>query len=163
MIHETAITKNKTDRKLNVTREFSAPVDKLWKAWTERSILDRWWAPRPWKAETKTLDFRTGGVWQYCMVGPNGERHWCLVDFEAVDPQRSFRGVSGFCDEHGTRNDLLPLMYWFVMFEASGPGSKLIVTITFDKAADMEKIVEMGFEKGFSMGLENLDEILETL
>jgi uncharacterized protein YndB with AHSA1/START domain len=160
MIHETAITKSTTDRKLNVIREFSAPIDKVWKAWTESSILDKWWAPRPWKAETKSLDFRAGGTWQYCMVGPKGERQWCLVDFETVDPKRSFRAVSGFCDEQGTRNDGIPLMHWFVRFEPSGSGSKIIVTVSFDNAGDLEKVVEMGFEQGFTMGLGNLDEIL---
>src|SRR5580692_9150110 len=122
MKHETAITKNKTDRKLNIIREFNAPSGKVWKAFTESAILDQWWAPRPWKAETKSLDLREGGVWHYCMVGPKGEQHWCRVDFEAIDPQMSFRAVSGFCDEKGVRNDLLPLMHWYVVFEPAGGG-----------------------------------------
>jgi hypothetical protein len=35
------------------------------------------------------------------------------------------------------------------------------VTISFDKEADLTTILEMGFETGFSMGLSNLDEVLE--
>jgi hypothetical protein len=55
---------------------------------------------------------------------------------------------------------MLPLMHWLVMFEPTGSTSRIIVTITFDKVADLEKIVEMGFEQGFTMGLSNLDELL---
>ena len=41
------------------------------------------------------------------------------------------------------------------------PRTKVEVEITFAKTADLEKIIEMGFEAGFKAGLENLDELLE--
>jgi len=64
MTNKTEILKDLTNRKLNVTRAFSAPVEKVWRAWTEAEQLDKWWAPRPWKAITKTMDFTPGGFWQ---------------------------------------------------------------------------------------------------
>jgi len=36
------------------------------------------------------------------------------------------------------------------------------VELSFDKDADMQKIIEMGFEGGFTMGLNNLEELLEA-
>jgi hypothetical protein len=41
-------------------------------------------------------------------------------------------------------------------------GSKVEITLSFDNEADLEKIIQMGFKEGFSMGLENLDELLEA-
>jgi uncharacterized protein YndB with AHSA1/START domain len=157
MKHQANFTKAASGKELVVTRDFDAPVEKVWKAWTVPHILDQWWAPRPWKTETKSLDFRPGGLWLYSMVGPNGDRH----EFKTVDPQRSFKADSMFCDGNGTPNTSLPLMHWHTIFSATATGSKIDVTIGFDKETDLKTIVEMGFEAGFSMGLGNLDELLE--
>ena len=95
------------------------------------------------------------------MVGPNGDRHYCRVEFKSVDPQRSFNADSMFCDESGTPNTAMPLMHWQTIFSATATGTKIDVTIGFDKEADLKTILDMGFEAGFSMGLGNLDEVLE--
>jgi uncharacterized protein YndB with AHSA1/START domain len=161
MKHQANFTKDPNGKQLNITRAYDAPVDKIWKAWTVAHVLDQWWAPRPWKAETKSLDFRPGGLWHYSMVGPNGDRHWCRVEFSAIDPQHSFKATSGFCDENAVPNNTMPLMHWLTEFSGTAAGSMIDVTISFDKEADLKTIVDMGFETGFSMGLGNLDEILE--
>ena len=162
MKNETIINKDLANKKLHITRHFSAPVAKVWKAWTESELLDKWWAPRPWKAETKSMDFTEGGFWLYCMAGPNGERSWCRVDFTKIDAGKSFSAVAGFCDEDGNSISDFPKMYWFNVFEPAAAGTKLEVDLSFDSEADLEKIVAMGFEAGFTMGLGNLDELLEA-
>jgi uncharacterized protein YndB with AHSA1/START domain len=156
----TVISKDLTNKKLHVTRTFAAPLDKVWKAWTVSEILDKWWAPKPWKAVTKTMDFREGGLWLYYMLGPNGEQHWCRVDFEAINNQISFAATSAFCDENGNINGSMPLMHWFNQFKADGDHTVVEASISFDKEADMQAIITMGFEGGFSMGLNNLEELL---
>jgi len=160
MTNKTVISKDLVAKKLQVTREFSASVENVWQAWTQSSLLDKWWAPKPWKAETKTMDFKDGGLWLYCMAGPDGEKSWCRVDFKTIKPHQSFTAVSAFCDEDGNADASFPIMYWFNEFETTETGSKVKVTITFDKEADMERIIAMGFEGGFTMGLNNLDELL---
>jgi uncharacterized protein YndB with AHSA1/START domain len=160
MKHEAKFTKDPGGKKLIVVRHFDAPAEKVWRAFTRQEVLDQWWAPRPWKTETKSLDFRAGGIWHYSMVGPNGDRHWCRVEFSAIDPQHSFKATSGFCDENGVLNNTMPLMHWQTEFSPTPAGSRIDVTISFDKEADLKTIVEMGFEAGFAMGLGNLDEVL---
>ncbi|HYG14458.1 MAG TPA: SRPBCC domain-containing protein, partial [Bacteroidia bacterium] len=66
---------DKANRKIKVTREFAAPLSQVWEAWTNSQVLDQWWAPKPWKAKTKTMNFTEGGYWLYAMVGPEGEEH----------------------------------------------------------------------------------------
>ena len=41
-----------TGKKIHIVREFNAPVEKIWKAWTDPEILDKWWGPKPSKIET---------------------------------------------------------------------------------------------------------------
>lgn len=160
MINKTMITKDLVNKKLHIIREFTAPVEKVWQAWTESTLLDKWWAPKPWKAETAFMDFTEGGAWLYCMAGPNGEKSWNKVGFTAIDAPKSFSATAVFCDEQGNKVEAFPTLHWLNIFSATETGSKVDVTIIFDKEEDLKKIVEMGFEGGFSMGLSNLDELL---
>ena len=73
---ETQISKDVQNKKLRIVRAFDAPVADVWRAWTESDLLNSWWAPKPWKAKTKTMNFREGGFWLYCMEGPDGTQHW---------------------------------------------------------------------------------------
>jgi uncharacterized protein YndB with AHSA1/START domain len=158
---QTVVSKDLAGKRIVVEREFAASPEHVWKAWTESSLLDQWWAPKPWKAETKTIDFREGGAWLYAMVGPEGERNWCRVDFKTIDDGKSYTVFTGFCDENGNLTGELPGMDWEVVFGTSDSGTKVTVTISFEDEADMAKILEMGFQEGFTMALGNLDEVLE--
>ena len=153
-------SKDIPNKQLTIVKDFDAPVDLVWKAWTQRDILDQWWAPKPWKAETRIMDFRVGGRWLYCMVGPNAEQHWCRVDFHAIKPQVSVASTSVFCDEEGHPNTEMPTMNWLQQFSQTAQGTTVTVVLTFNDETSMEKIILMGFQQGFTMGLGNLDEYL---
>ncbi len=146
--------------KMFVERSFDAPVEKVWNAWTEPERLDQWWAPKPWKAVTQSMDFREGGTWLYYMQGPEGERHYCRVDYKTIVPQQSYAGLDAFCDENRKIKEDFPRMNWQVEFSSTTTGTKVDVTISFPSADDMNKIVEMGFKEGFSLAHNNLDELL---
>jgi uncharacterized protein YndB with AHSA1/START domain len=157
---ETLITKDLANKRLFIKREFDAPLEKVWKAWTDSSLLDMWWAPKPWKARTKTMDFREGGFWLYCMVGPDGTESWARADYKTIVPQKSFTAVDSFCDENGNKNPDFPSMHWKNEFRQTNSGTSVEVEITFSSEADLEKILKMGFEAGFTAALGNLDELL---
>jgi len=163
MINKAVFTKNMANKTIHVVREFAAPTDKVWKAFTESDILDKWWAPKPWKAETITMNFTEGGLWHYCMAGPNGEKHYSRVDFESINTPQSFSATTNFCDAEGNKVPNFGPSHWNNEFMPTQTGSKVEVTITFDDEASMQKLVEMGFEGGFSMGLNNLDEVLASV
>lgn len=156
----TTITKDPGNRKLIVVREFDAPLEQVWKAWTEKDLLDQWWAPKPWKAETKSMDFREGGTWLYSMVGPDGTRSYSRADYKTIIPNKTFIGDDAFCDENGNITDDMPAMRWKADFFSTAAGTRVEVEITFASEADLETIVEMGFKEGFTAAHSNLDQLL---
>jgi uncharacterized protein YndB with AHSA1/START domain len=157
---QTSITKDAANKKLFVVREFDGTLEQVWKAWTESKLLDMWWAPKPWKAKTKKMDFREGGFWLYCMEGPDGTQIWCRVDYQTIIPNRGFTTIDAFCDAEGNKTSDFPGMHWKNEFSETETGTKVIVELTFASEADLEKIIEMGFKEGFTAAHNNLDELL---
>ena len=151
----------KENSKINVKREFAAPLDKVWSAWTESEILDQWWAPKPWKAKTKSMDFNVGGFWLYTMTGPDGTEIWSKADYISIDPRKNFKGLDAFCDSKGVVNPEFPRSEWSVSFSASGDSTFVNIETKYEKLADLEAIIKMGFKEGFTMALENLDDLLD--
>ena len=162
MKKEAVFSKDLQKKKLTVVREFDAPLELVWKAWTDGEILDQWWAPKPYRAETKAMDFREGGAWLYCMVGPKGDRTWCKIAYKKIKLHESITSTDAFCDEEGNINAGFPSMDWRKEFSETGEGTRVRVEIFFEKEADMETILKMGFQEGFTAGLSNLDSYLST-
>lgn len=157
---QATISKDLANKKILTVKEFEAPVEKVWEAWTDKDILDKWWAPKPWKARTKSMDFRENGFWLYCMVGPDGTESWARVEYISIVTGKKFIAMDSFCDEIGNKNPDFPTMHWKNEFIQTDGGTRVEVEITFSSEDDFKKILEMGFEEGFTSALGNLDELL---
>lgn len=156
-------TVNKENNAIHVQREFAANLSLVWDAWTKAELLDQWWAPKPYRVETKSQDFTEGGRWFYAMISPENEAHWCIADYKKIENQKSYTALDAFCDEAGTINEGFPRSLWTNDFTENAATTTVNITISYEKLEDLEMIVEMGFKEGFTMGMDNLDELLLKL
>ncbi|NJB70146.1 uncharacterized protein YndB with AHSA1/START domain [Saonia flava] len=153
---------NKENNTVNVKREFAANLDLVWDAWTKPEILDQWWAPKPYKTVTKSMDFREGGMWLYYMVSPENEKHWCKNNYLQIKPKSSFTGLDAFCDENGVLNEEMPRTQWTNTFSEEKANKTLVsIVASYESLSDLEKVIKMGFKEGFTMALKNLDEYVK--
>ena len=157
-------TKNKTEvikdfkaKSILISREFNAPLSNVWRAYTESELLVQWWAPAPWRAETKHMDFSVGGYWLYAMVSPEGEKHWGRMNYVAIDPLKSFMIEDAFCDEDGNFNAELPVSKGQISFATTPNGTRVDFKMIYPTESDLQKIVEMGFEQGITACLDQLE------
>lgn len=155
-------TVDKENNSIGIKREFAAELPLVWNAYTRSEILDQWWAPKPWKARTKTMDFREGGQWIYAMVGPNGEEHWAVAHYKNIEMQKKFTGIDAFADAEGNINKEMPQSTWEVMFTSKGQRTVVAFNITYDDLAQLEATIQMGFKEGITMAMEGLDELLAS-
>lgn len=155
-------TVNKEKNSIHVQREFAADLDLVWDAWTKPELLDQWWAPKPFKAVTKSMDFRVGGCWLYYMLSPKDEKFWCRVDYNKIEVKKRYAARDGFCDENGNVNPEFPRSDWNNVFNANAETTTVNVTIQYEKLADLEKIISMGFKEGLTMAMGNLDQYIEA-
>src|SRR6187431_248483 len=107
---------DKENKTITIKREFAATRDLVWDAFTTREILDQWWAPKPWKVKTKSMDFRIGGHWRYAMCGPAGEEYWSWQTYTDVQPKTRYAGKDAFTDPEGNINTEWPQSMWEVTF-----------------------------------------------
>lgn len=148
---------------LRLEREFDAPVADVWRAWTDAEILEQWWAPLPWKAVTKSMNFTEGGQWHYYMLSPQGEKQWCIVRYEDIVPQKKYKALDAFSDEDGKVNKEMPSGQWVNEFSSTPGGSKVNCTLTYKTKEDVQRLIEMGMIEGITMTCKQLDEILKKV
>jgi uncharacterized protein YndB with AHSA1/START domain len=156
-------TVDKTTKTVFVNREFAAGLSLVWDAFTKQEILDQWWAPKPWASKTKIMDFKVGGRRFYAMISPEGQEHWSIQDYTSISPTTNFKFLSAFADKNENINTDWPSSEWDLNFSEQNGTTKVSVTIKHKSLANLEKMIEMGFQKGFTMTLNYLENLLTTL
>jgi len=99
-------------REIVITRWFEAPLERVWKAWTERTRAAQWWGPKGFTARIVAWDLRPGGAWRAALCLPDGVEYAQHGVVEEVTPER-IAFTSTWDDE--------------------GPESEVRVTITFSQ------------------------------
>jgi uncharacterized protein YndB with AHSA1/START domain len=160
--NKTNITKDFKEKSVVLVREFEAPLADVWRAFTDSKLLDQWWGPAPWRAETKSQDFRPGGFWLYAMVGPEDQRHWARMNYISINHHKSFEIEDAFCDENGKVNSELPVSTGKNLFTEIPSGTRVQFKMIYPTEAALQTIVEMGFEQGITICFEQLDELIKN-
>jgi uncharacterized protein YndB with AHSA1/START domain len=152
-------TVDKSTKTVFVTREFDANQSLVWDAFTKKEILDQWWAPKPFESRTKVMDFKVGGRRFYAMVSAEGqELNYSIQTYRAISPKTNFKFESVFADKD--ENPFPPGSDWDLTFIEENGITKVSIAIYNESLERMEKMIEMGFKEGFTMGLQQLDELL---
>lgn len=154
---------DKSTHKVFVNREFAAEHSLVWDAFTKKEILDQWWAPKPWQSQTKSMEFTEGGRRFYAMVSPEGDKHWSIQDYTSITPKTNFKFIDAFADEDANINTSFPRSQWSLDFEGKDEVTKVSIVIQHQSLTDLEQLVQMGFKEGFTMTLNDLDNLLNSL
>jgi PhnB protein len=152
--------KSPESRQIVVKSSYRNSLETIWNAFTKTEILEKWWAPEPYKAIVIANNFEKGKSMFYYMLSPEGQKHYCIAEFLEIDPLKSYKVFDAFCDENAVINTELPRMTWVNSFSFDNGTTTVTNTITAEKAEDIAKILEMGFEEGYKMGLNQLYNLL---
>jgi uncharacterized protein YndB with AHSA1/START domain len=76
-----------TNEQILITREFDAPRQLVWRAWTEPELIRRWWHANRGEVTSIDVDLRVGGAWRYVMVA-NGDFEVAFHgEYREIEPQ----------------------------------------------------------------------------
>jgi uncharacterized protein YndB with AHSA1/START domain len=91
---------------IEVTRQFNAPVEMVWKVWTDPELVTRWWGPRQFSAPSAKMDFREGGQSIVCMKAPKemGEQEfYSLWLYQKIVHLQKIEFIQSLCDQNGNK------------------------------------------------------------
>ena len=160
-------SKNKTEIKaepgkqeLFAIREFDAPRDIVWKAFTDPKLIIKWLGPRELKTKIDKYEAKEGGFYRYIQTDPKGNEYaFRGVIHEMVKPERviqtfEFEGLpeKGHVILETTRLEALP-----------NNRTRLITQSVFQSVADRDGMVQSGMERGVVESYERLDEVFEGM
>ncbi|MFZ0425481.1 MAG: SRPBCC family protein [Xanthobacteraceae bacterium] len=137
-------------------REFDAPRELVFSAWTDAKHLAQWWGPNGFTTTTSSFEFRPGGIWRFVMHGPDGRDYQNRVTFdEILPPQR-------IVYRHGGGEDVEPVRFTqTVVFEDLGGRTRLIWRSDFPTAAERDRVIkEHGADKGRVECMARLDQFV---
>jgi uncharacterized protein YndB with AHSA1/START domain len=151
---------------VELTRNFAAPVERLWKAWTTPEMMKQWWGPEQFTCPEARMDVREGGKAILAMKGPDGKIQYSGGTYEEIIPHERLVMTDQFTDQNGN----------FMSAQEVGMGGDwpdtMRVTIEFESLNPHQSqihIVHQGIPKvahedcvaGWSSSLEKLKRLVE--
>jgi uncharacterized protein YndB with AHSA1/START domain len=152
---------NKDTKMVDITKEFDAPRDLVWDAYTKRELLDKWWAPKPLSSRTKEMNFEVGGKRFYAMVTPEGQEKWVLQTYKSITPKTNFKLFNAFADEN--QNPELPGSDWDITFTENGDKTVVHISIYNESLERLERMAASGFKEGTEGQFANLEQLLAKI
>jgi uncharacterized protein YndB with AHSA1/START domain len=140
---------------LVITRVLDAPVDQVWKAWTDPEETKKWWGPKQFTAPEIKSDLRVGGSYLYCMRSPDGQDFWSTGTYREIVPMERIVATDSFADAEGNvvpsshyGMEGFPLeMEMTVTFEEQDGKTKLTIRQAGLPAGDMADQTEQGWNE----------------
>ena|SRR5687768_10808745 len=95
-------------RDLAVTRVFDAPLELVWKAWTDPAYVMQWWGPDHFTSPSAKMDFREGGTSLVCMRAPKdfgGQDMYSTWVYQKIVPLKRIEFIQNLADKDGNQID----------------------------------------------------------
>jgi uncharacterized protein YndB with AHSA1/START domain len=151
-----------TDEQILITREFDAPKDLVFRAYTTPELVRRWWHAKRGDVTVCEIDLRVGGKWRYVMVADGGLEVGFHGEYREIVPNEKlvstevYEGMpQGDGPEQGTLNTV-------TFTEADG---RTTVTILVEAPSKeiRDAIIASGMEDGLQDALDLLEQVAVSL
>jgi len=143
-----------TDRTIRVEREFDAPRERVWRAFTEPDLIAQWWG-RGNKLVIERWESTRGGHWRVVEHTPNGETHGFEGRYREVTPMdriaRTFEwdGMPGYT-----------ILETAEFFDAGDGRTRVVSTSLFFTPEERDGMLHSGMESGMAQSFAALDRLL---
>ncbi|MFZ6012707.1 MAG: SRPBCC family protein [Bacteroidota bacterium] len=144
-------------QELYIFREFDAPRELVFKAFTDPDLLVQWLGPKNMKMTINKFNMRTGGHFRYTHTDEKGNAYGFRgVVHEVSAPERVIQTFE--FEGHPERGHVSLDTSTFQTLLNNR--TKMIIHSVFRSVAARDSMVMSGMEKGFGEGLRRLDELL---
>lgn len=135
-------------------REFDAPRDLLYRAFTEPDLLTQWLGPRQYTMKVDRYDLRDGGTYRYLHVSDDGGEHGFHGVFHG---EPSLDGIVQTFEYEGVPGHV---SMDTVTFEDRGGKTVIRTNSVFQSIEDRDGMYQSGMAEGMNEGYDRLEELL---
>jgi len=154
------ITVEPGKQEIFITREFDAPRDIIFKAFTDPEIYKQWIGPRGLTTIIDTFESRDGGSWRYIQKDAEGnEFAFHGVNHEVSPPER----IIGTFEWEGLPEKGHVLLQTARFEELADNRTRLTQQSVFQSILDRDGMIQTGMEEGVKDSYQRLDKLLEKL
>lgn len=158
--NETKIIVEPGKQDLTIIREFDAPRELVFRAYTEPELYVRWLGPRGYEIELEKFEPWSGGSWRYLNRDEQGNVYaFHGVNHEVTAPER----IVGTFEFEGMPERGHVILETAVFEALPGGRTRMTGQSVFRSVADRDGMVQSGMERGVIDSYERLDELLPTL
>jgi len=150
------------DHVLTLDRMIDAPVEKVWRCWTDPRLLEQWFCPKPWYVTDARIDLRPGGEFYCVMNGPNGERFENVGVVLQIEPERRLVTTDAF--RAGWIPSERAFMVADTVLEDAGEGrTRYTARARHWDQASLKEHEAMGFHEGWGRSVDQLEALAKSL
>jgi uncharacterized protein YndB with AHSA1/START domain len=158
--NHTKITATAGKHEIVITREFDAPQELVFKAFTDPKLYTQWLGPRELVMILETFEPRNGGSWRYIHKDKDGNEYaFHGVNHEVTAPER----IIGTFEFEGLPEKGHVILETARFESLSGDRTKLTSQSVFQSVADRDGMLQSGMERGVNDSYDRLDELLEKI
>ncbi len=98
------MSESKSQDSIVIERTFAAPVNVVWRLWTEAAKFQQWYGPNGATIPVANMDVQVGGKRLICMEmqTPNGPmKMWFAGEYLEIDTDKRLVYTESMADEHG--------------------------------------------------------------
>ena len=156
----TKITAESGKQEIIIEREFDAPRELVFKAFTDPELYVQWLGPRGFTMTLETFEPRNGGSWRYIQKDAEGNEYaFHGVNHEVLSPER----IIGTFEFEGLPEKGHVILGTARFEELPGNRTKLTSQSVFQSVADRDGMLQSGMEEGVNDSYYRLDELLKTI
>jgi uncharacterized protein YndB with AHSA1/START domain len=156
----TKVTVEPGKQELTIEREFDAPRELVFKAYTDPELIKQWLGPRDLEMTIDKFDPRTGGSYRYIHKDKDGNEFGFHGVIHEVLPNE--RVIQTF-EFEGLPETGHVTLEKAVFTDLPGGRTKVSAQSVFQSVEDRDGMVASGMERGVQEGNERLDELLEKM
>jgi uncharacterized protein YndB with AHSA1/START domain len=146
-----------TDEQILITREFDAPKELVYKAYTTPELVRRWWHAKRGEMTVADIDLSVGGTWRYVMVTPDGFEVGFHGEFREIVPNE--RIVTTEVYEGMPDAEALDT----VTFTEADGRTTLTILVEHARKEHRDAHIESGMEDGLQDALDLLEQVAVEL
>jgi uncharacterized protein YndB with AHSA1/START domain len=141
-----------------IERDFDAPRDKVFKAFTTKDLVEKWWIGPGYKVDVEALEARTGGAWKFVQTDNEGHVFSFHGSFHTVTPEMTIQTFE-FDGLPEAGHASLDKMY---LTEKDGK-THMRIESSYMSVADRDGMLQSGMEEGMQNTYKQLDEVLQKM